>query len=65
LIVDTGATKHIVQDRVDFVNFHHYPVSSQIFVFGNDREEGVLKIRTYIREENALLLHGALYAPGV
>jgi len=24
-IVDMGATKHIAQDRVDFMEFHHYP----------------------------------------
>jgi len=56
---------HIAQDRVDFVNLHRYPVSSRIFIFGHNCEEDVLKIRTYRREENALLLHNALYAPGV
>jgi len=60
-----GATKHIVQDRIDLVNPHRYPVSLQIFIFGNDHKESVLKIRTYLREENALLLQDALYAPGV
>ena len=38
-------------------------MSSQFFIFGNDCEESVLKIRTYFREENTLLLHNALYAP--
>ena len=30
------------------------------FIFGNDHEEGVLKIRTYRRVENSYLLHDAL-----
>ena len=28
-IVDTGANKHIVRNRVGFVDFHCYPVGSQ------------------------------------
>jgi len=32
-----GATKHIVQNRDDFVNFHCYPVGSQIVVLSKRR----------------------------
>ena len=51
-----------------FVNFHCYPMGSQIVVLGNDSEEDVLDIATYhleLHEENVLLFHHALYAPAV
>lgn len=46
-IVDTGATKHIVQDRAGFVEYHRYPVGSRTVVLGNDSEEDVLGVETY------------------
>ena len=66
--MDTRATKHIVQDRVDFMNFHIHLIGSQIVVLGNDCEEDVVKLRTYhlmLHEGAMLLLHNALHAPGV
>jgi len=41
-IVDTWATKHIVQDKAGFVEFHSYPVGSQTVILGNNSEEDVL-----------------------
>lgn len=46
-IVDTGATKHIVQDRAGFVEFHRCPVGSRTVVLGNGSEEDVLGVGTY------------------
>ena len=43
-IVDTGATKHIVQDKAGFVEFHRYPVGSQTVVMGNGSEKDVLGV---------------------
>ena len=66
-IVDTGASKNIVRDK-GFVDFHRYPVGSQTVVLGNGSEEEVLEVSTYklrLRQGNTLLLHDALYAPGV
>ena len=60
-----GATKHIAQGQTDFVNFHFYTVSSWTIILGNDSEDNILKIGTYylkLREENALVLHDAIYA---
>jgi len=67
-IVDTGTSKHIVRDKDNFVDFHRYPVGSQTVVLGNGSEEDVLGVGTYkvrLHGENTLLLHDALYAPGV
>jgi len=67
-IVDTGATKHIVQDKAGFVEFHCYLVGARTVILGNDSEEDVLGVGTYqlrLCGENKLLLHNALYALGV
>ena len=50
------------------MDFHRYLVGSQIVVLGNGSEEDVLGVGTYkrrLRGGNTLLLHDALYAPGV
>ena len=41
-----GASKHIVQDKVGFVEFHRYPVGSQSIVLGNRSEEDILGVGT-------------------
>jgi len=67
-IVETGPTKHIVQDKDDFVEFHRYPVGSHIVVLGNGSKEDVLGVGKHqirLREGNKLLLHDALYVPRV
>jgi len=67
-IVDTGATKHIVQDKAGFVEFHRYLVGSRTVVLGNGSEEDVLGVGIYqvkLHGGNNLLLHDTLYAPGV
>lgn len=67
-IVDSGATKHIVRDREGFLDFHRFSVGSQTVMLGNGSEEDVLGTGTYqlkLRGGNKLLLHDALYAPGV
>ncbi|KAH9618858.1 hypothetical protein KSS87_009464, partial [Heliosperma pusillum] len=67
-IVDSGASKHIVRDRDGFVDFHRFPVGSQTVMLGNGSTEDVLGVGTYqikLRGGNVLLLHDALYAPGV
>jgi len=46
-IVDMGVTKHIVQDRVGFAEFHRYSVGSRTIILGNDSEEDVLGVGTY------------------
>jgi len=46
-IVDTGASKHIVQDRAGFVKFHCYPVGTQSVVLRNGSEEDVLGVGMY------------------
>ena len=50
------------------MDFHPYPVGSRTVVLGNGSEEDVIGVGTYqlrLREGNKLLLHDALYAPGV
>jgi len=67
-IVDSGASKHVVQDQVGFVDFHLYPVGLQIMSVGNGTIEDVLRVGTYrlkLRGGNSLLLHDTLYTPGV
>ena len=57
-----GATKDIVQNRVDFVNFCRYPMGSQIIVLGNDDEENVLKLyHLKLREGTAFLLLDVMF----
>jgi len=63
-----GDKKHIVQDKVGFVEFHRYPVGSRTVVLGNNSEEDAIRVGTYqlkLHGGNKLLLHGALYAPRV
>ena len=63
--MDKGASKRIVQDWVDFVNFHYFPVGSWIVVLRNEDEEDILELRTYhlnLYEGTRLFLHDALYA---
>ncbi|KAH9608961.1 hypothetical protein KSS87_006063, partial [Heliosperma pusillum] len=65
---DTGASKHIVRDRDGFVDYHCFPVGSQTVMLGNGSEEDVLGTGTYqikLSGGNTMLLHDALYAPGV
>ena len=67
-IIDTGATRHIVQDHAVFVDFHYYLIGLHTVVLRNDNDRDVLGIRTYqlkLYGGNALLLHHALYAPRV
>jgi len=42
-IVDTGVTKHIVQDKAGLVEFHCYPVGSQTVVLGNGAKKMCLE----------------------
>ena len=58
----------MVWEQDGFVDFHCYPVGSQTIVLGNGSEEDVLGVDIYklrLRGGNMLLLHDALYAPGV
>jgi len=67
-IVDSGASKHVVQDQVGFVDFHLYPVGLQIVTVGNGTVEDVLGVGTFrlkLCGGNSLLLHDTLYTPGV
>jgi len=67
-IKDTGANKHIVQDKAGFMAFHPYLVGSRTVILGNDSEKDVLGVGTYqlrLRGGNKLLIHDTLYAPGV
>jgi len=47
------------------MSFHRYLLDSQIVILGNNGRKNVVEIKIYLREENALLLHDALHAPGV
>jgi len=50
------------------VNFHYYPVDSQIVISGNDSKKAVLELRTNhlkLLEGTMLSFHDALCAPGV
>ena len=50
------------------MNFHYYPVDSQIVVSGNDSEKVVLELRTNhlkLLEGTTLFFHDTLCAPGV
>jgi len=63
---DTGANKHIVQDKAGFVEFHPYPVGSRTVVLDNGSEEDILGVGTYplrLRGGNKLLFYDSLYAP--
>ena len=67
-VVDSGASKHVVRDKVRFVELHPCPVGSQTVTLGNGTAEDVLGVGTYrlkLRGGNSLLLHDALYASGV
>lgn len=67
-IVDSGANQHVVRDRAGFVDFHKFVAGSRTMTLGNGSEEDVLGIGTYelkLRGGSVLLLHDALYAPGV
>ena len=58
-IVDKGASKHIVRDRADFVDFHRYSLGSQSAMLVNSDEEDVLGVATYrltLQGGNNLLL---------
>jgi len=46
-IVDSGASKHVVQDRAGFVDFHPCPVGLQTITLGNGTAKDVLEIGTY------------------
>ena len=46
-IVDTRVTKHIVQNKAGFVEFHRYSMGSQTAVLGNSSKEVVLGVGTY------------------
>jgi len=62
------ATKHIVQDKVGFMEFHGFPVGLRTIILGNNNKEDILGVGTYqlkLRERNQLLLHNTIYAPGV
>jgi len=43
-IVDLGVSKHVVQDRVGFVDFHPYPVGLQTVILGNGTAKDVLGV---------------------
>lgn len=50
------------------MSFYPYPVGTQTVTLGNGTAEDVLGVGTYklkLRGGNSLLLHDALYAPGV
>ena len=67
-IVDSRASKHVVEDRAGFVDFHPCPVGLQTVTLGNKTAEEVIGVGTYqlkLHGGNLLLLHEALYAPGV
>jgi len=67
-IVDSGASKHVVQDQVGFVDFHPYPLGLQIVTLRNGTAEDFLGVGTYrlkLRGGNSLLLHDTLYVPGL
>ena len=67
-IEDLGASKHVVQYLVGFVDFHPYSVGLQTVTLGNGTVEDVLGVGTYrlkLRGGNSLLLHDTLYTPGV
>jgi len=58
-IIDTGTTKHIVQDKASFVEFHSYSVGSWTVILENDSEEDILGVGMYqlrLRGGNKLLL---------
>ena len=65
-IVDTGATRYIVQGKANFVEFYYHSVGSRTIVLGNDSGEDVFGVGKYqprLHVGNKLLLHDALYAP--
>jgi len=45
-IVDSGASKQVVRDRVGFINFHPCPVGLQTVTLGNGTAEDVLGVET-------------------
>ena len=45
-VVDMGVTKNIIQDQVDYVDFHLYSMGSQIVMLKNG-SKGVLDIGVY------------------
>jgi len=64
-IVNTGAIKHIVQDKAGFMKFNRYPMGSRTVILGNDSKEDVLRVGTYqlkLHGGNKLLLYDTLYA---
>ena len=67
-IEDLGASKHVIQYLVGFVDFHPYSVGLQTVTIGNGTIEDVLRVGTYrlkLHGGNSLLLHDTLYTYGV
>ena len=45
--VSTGVTKHTVQEKVGFMEFHRYSMGSQTIILGNNSEKYLLGVATY------------------
>ncbi|KAG5553390.1 hypothetical protein RHGRI_011316 [Rhododendron griersonianum] len=66
--VDSGATEHIVRDRVGYVEYRRIPKGSQDIKVGNGASVEVLGIGTYkldLRGGRTLMLHDVLFAPDI
>ena len=66
--IDSIATKHVVRDRVGFVEYRRIPVGSRDIKVGNKASVEVLGIGTYkleLQGGRTLLLQDVLYAPKI
>ena len=62
-IVDSGASEHVVRDRVGYAEYHRIPVGSRVLYVGNGEAVHILGIGTYklsMRGGRDLLIHDVL-----
>lgn len=66
--VDSGATEHIAQDRVRFMEYRRIPAESHDIKVRNGASVEVLGLGTYklnLRDGGTIFLHNVIYAPEI
>ena len=67
-IIDIGATRHVAQDRVGFVDYRKILTGTHVVYMGNESYEEVLGVGSYqlhLRTRHTLLFHDVRYVPGI
>ena len=67
-IIDTGATRHVAQDRTRFVDYRKIPAGTYVVYMGNGSYEEALGVGSYqlhLHIGRTLLLHDIIYVSGI